>query len=363
MSSPRKSKRTRTEKTNPSTLQQNIIQSRGCQYVSKRWIERATELIRSASKKEIESLNGWSPLVRAIIMCGASQSFRNSTAWDDALAELIDACQRQGISLDAGDQCVATAGMKERPLVLAAFHGIHTAVAQLLHLGASPDCMNGEGRTALHMSLVNPVSNHRLRDCDRATFQVLVASSCIATNLDVYRSSVPGSKLYIAGDEMVYGTPLVRSIQFLNDDSFRLLVDFGVFLTDRDFLILNQRKHLRRLSKMMSHYHGSIGQRIANCDIWSDAVDWSFPPTWKVAVRQCRFCALPECIFNEHVVPFLPRHWFYTPAQLAGECVPPRILASMGELDKRGYWKSSGHWLSSSKMDANSFNKDRRLAS
>ena len=335
MWSPRKSKRIRTEKSSLSSLQQNIIAH--SDWSTEASLKHISVMIRCASKAEVEGLSGWSPLVRAIFLRhggnGGTKSHRSTL--DNRLADVIDACHQKGISLDAGDRSTATGGILERPLVLAAYFGYYKAVQKLLELGASPDCMNGEGKTALHTSLDNPVSLKRLRDDDRATFEVLVAASCITKNLGQYRSSGPGSKIYIGGAEMSFGTPLVRSIRFHNNDSFRLLIDVGAFLTDGDALLLTRRKLLRRLSKMIDNYYKSIGQGIENVDTWSEALDWSFPPMWKNVVRLCGFCGLPEGVFKSHLVPFLPRNWFYNPAQLAGESTPPRILASMGELELR----------------------------
>ena len=336
MSSPRKGKRTRTEKPSISSLHQNIIDF--SDYCAKSKLEHIAISIRSASKKEIDDLHGWSPVVCAIFLRvgGNRGSMSQRAILDKVLADVIDACHEKGISLDAGERTTATGDIMERPLVLAAYYGYHKAVQKLLQLGASPDCMNGEGKTALHTSLDNPLSHKRLRDDDRATFEVLVAASCITKNLGEYRSSVPGSKIYVGGTDVSgLGTPLLKSIGFPNKDSFRLLVDFGAFLTDRDILVLKRRLFLRRLSKMIDRYYKSIGQDVKNVDTWSEALDWSFPPMWKNVVRLSGFCGLPEGVFKSHLVPFLPRHWFCTPAQLAGKSTPPRVLASMGELELR----------------------------
>ena len=336
MSSPRKSKRCRTEKPSLSTLKHDIFAFSDFRTKSK--LKHISVVIRWASKKDIDDLRGWSPLVYAIFLRngGNGGSASDRAILDNLLADVIDACHQKGISLDAGDRSTATGGVSERPLVLAAYFGYHNAVQKLLELGASPDCMNGEGKTALHACLDNPISQKRLRDDDRATFQVLVAASCLTTSLRDYRSSAPGSKIYIGGSDMTsFGTPLLRSIGFRNNDSFRLLANFGAFLTDGDVLLLTRRKYLRRLSKMIDNYYKSIGQDVKNVNTWSEALDWSFPPTWKNVVRLSGFCGLAEGVFNSHLVPFLPRHWFCTPAQLAGESTPPRILASMGELELR----------------------------
>uniref|UniRef100_A0A7S0ADK0 Uncharacterized protein n=1 Tax=Minutocellus polymorphus TaxID=265543 RepID=A0A7S0ADK0_9STRA len=243
----RKSKRIRTEKPSLSILQQDIISfSDKC---SRSKMENVICRIRLATKKEIEDLKGWSPLVRAVFMFGGSTSHPNT--WQALLIELIEVCHKKGISLDAGDRCLSTGGILERPLVLAAHYGYHPVVKKLLLLGASPDVMNGEGKTALHTALENRNSIRRLRDNDRATFRTIAAASCITTSFGVYRSSAPGSMLYINGDEVVFGTPMLRAIRFHNDDAFRILVEFGAFLSDRDFLLLYKKKLLRRFGKMI----------------------------------------------------------------------------------------------------------------
>ena len=334
MSSPRKSKRCRTEKPSFSTLKHDIFAFSDFRTKSK--LEHISVAIRRASKKDIDDLRGWSPLVYAILLRkgGNGGTTSGRAIFDNLLSDVIVACHQKGISLNAGDRSTATGRILERPLVLAAHFGFHKAVQKLLQLGASPDCMNGDGKTALHACLDNPVSLTRLRDDDRATFGVLVASSCITKSLSDYRSSVPG-KIYIAGDEGSFGTPLLRSIRFHNNDAFRLLLDFGAFFSDRDVLLLTRKKLLRRLRKMITSYHDSVGQSVNNLDKWSEAMDWSFPPIWKITVRLIRSCGLPEGVFKSHLVPFLPRHWFYNDAQLAGEKIPPRILASMGQLELR----------------------------
>ena len=55
-------------------------------------------------------------------------------------------------------------------------------------------------------------------------------------------------------------------------------------------------------------------QVLQSIQSWNEEIDWSFPPTWKVAVILCRNCGLPEDIFR-NVVPFLSRDWFYTKEQ------------------------------------------------
>ena len=335
MASPRKSKRCRTEKPSLSTLKHDIFAF--SDYCAKSKLKHISVVIRCASEKDIEDLNGWTPLIHAILLRDAGNRGTTShrAILDTLLDDVIDACHQKGISLNAGDRSTATGGILERPLVLAAYFGHHKAVQKLLQLGASPDFMNGEGKTALHACLDNPLSLKRLREDDRATFAVLVAASCLTGSFRDYKSSAPGTKIYIAGDDATFGTPLLRSIRFQNDDSFRLLVDFGAFLTDRDVLHLKRKKLLRRLRKMITTYHDAVGQKVNNLDTWSEAMDWSFPPTWKNSVHLGGCCGLPEGVFKSHLVPLLPRHWFYNDAQLAGESTPPRILASMGELELR----------------------------
>ena len=322
MASFRQSKRIRIEKPSISMLQQDLIALSGSLF-SLTALKQIVHRMRLATKKDIEDFHGWSPLVRVFIMCMPQyrRFDRYENIYRDLILELVEVCHAKGVPLDAGDRCVATGETLERPLVLAANYAFHEVVEKMLLLGASPDCANGEGKTALHAALHNPVSMKRLRDCDRATFQTLVSLSCITTSLSIYRSSAPGSKLYINGDEIAFGAPMLRAIRFQNDDALRILVDFDAFLSDRDFLLLYKKKLLRRFRKMILKYNDSRGKAAQNCDVWSEAVDWSFPPTWKVAVHLCSFCGL--------------RHWFYNSAQLAGESLPPRILASLGELELR----------------------------
>ena len=289
MASPRKSKRCRTEKPSLSTLKHDILAF--SDYCAKSKLKHISVVIRCASKKDIEDLNGWSPLIYAILLrdAGNRGTASHRAILDALLIDVIDACDQKGISLNAGDRSTATGGILERPLVLAANFGNHKVVQKLLELGASPDCMNGEGKTVLHTCLDNPSSLKSLRDDDRATFAVLAASSCITKNFGDYKSSAPGSKIFIAGSDMSFGTPLLRSIRFHNNDSFRLLADFGAFLTDGDILLVTRRKLLRRLSKMIDSYYKSIGQGVKNIDTWSEALDWSFPPMWKNVVRLSGF--------------------------------------------------------------------------
>ena len=58
--------------------------------------------------------------------------------------------------------------------------------------------------------------------------------------------------------------------------------------------------------------HAKALQRIKS---WNESIDWSFPPTWKVAVKLCQNCGLPQDIFRENVLPFLSRGWFFTQEQ------------------------------------------------
>ena len=65
---------------------------------------------------------------------------------------------------------------------------------------------------------------------------------------------------------------------------------------------------------------------IQNVKSWSQEIDWSFPPTWKVCVALCQNCGLSPEIFRSYVVPYLDRDWFYTDKSL-----PPLLGPSLGE--------------------------------
>ena len=269
----RQSKRVRIEKPSLPMLQKDLIALSG-KHPPLTALKHIIRRMRLATKTDIEDFQGWSPLVRAILMCRRVGLDRN--IYRDLILELVEVCHTKGVSLDSGDRCVATGEVLERPLVLAAHYGDHEVVEKLILLGASPDCANGEGKTALHTALHNSNGVKRLRDCDRATFQTLVSLSCITTSLSIYRSSPPGSKLYINGDEITFGTPMLRAIRFQYDEALRLLVEFGAFLSDRDCLLLYKMKLLRRFRKMIIKCNDSSGKEVQNCDVWSEAVDWAF---------------------------------------------------------------------------------------
>lgn len=300
-------------------------------------------LVESASDDDIQSLDErWSPLVRGVLICG-SRTTRNGnvrTDLEDELLRLIDRCQKRGISVDRGDVSLATGGRLELPLVLAAHYGLHRTVKRLLEAGAKPGLVNGGHQTALYAALQNPTSRDKLRECDRLTADLLFNSNIVTSDLRLWRTCPPGSKIYI-NREANTGSAIWRAINDRNVDAAILLKRHGAVITDRDYLFIlrHQRKEtgtflmIDKVTAATASDNSHPRSSPRNLVVWSPELDWSFPPTWKVTVALCGSCGLPGGIFREHVIPLLPRHWFYSSAQLAR---PPlfarKLRASHGDV-------------------------------
>jgi len=269
-------------------------------------------LLQNATPEEVSSLSdNYSPIIQGILIVGSKTTrMGNKKDLEDELLRMIEVCQERNISVNSPG---SSGGILQRPLVLAAYYGLHRSVELLLAAGAKPDLMSGDGMTALHTALQNPKARYKLRDCDQLTAELLLNSNRVTSDLRVWRDSAPGSTIYINGD-CSSGSALLGSIVNKNVGAFSLLRRYGAVLTDRDYLIIRKR-------------HVTLPGRY-----YQTALAWSFPPTWKVTVALCGSCGLPESIFREHVIPFLSRDWFYTPEQLGGP-LPPRLGASLGNLD------------------------------
>ena len=124
-----------------------------------------------------------------------------------------------------------------------------------------------------------------------------------------------------------------------NVDAVKFLCNVGGAITDKDYLYLRRqgRPIVRsRLLAMVAKIYAESsqitamamsatalngddgsGERTTKSEIidsiksWNQHIDWSFPPTWKVAVALCGNCGLLSDIFRLRVVPFLDRDWFY----------------------------------------------------
>lgn len=337
---PRRSKRTRTELVPKSALRLRFAQvAEGSSLVG--CIKKMAALAEGCSEDEIRELGDWGPLVVGAVICGSRTSRDgNGTRPDleDALIELVAICHQRGISADRGG---ADDRRRQRPLVVAAYYGLHRAVRRLLQSGASPDLADGRGKTALYAALKNPSGQRGvLRDCDRQTAEVLFEFGAVTSEFTEWRSSPPGSLIYINGDSEE-GSAMLSSVIDKNTAVAALIQHNGGILTDRDYLALRadrkSRKEVRRLLPLVASVANASSesqsiwtpQRAAS---WAPELNWSFPPTWRVAVGLCRCCGLPGAVFREHVVPFLSRDWFYSPEQLDGP-VLPLMGSSLGDRD------------------------------
>lgn len=311
-----------------------------------RGIKKMIILLQNATPQEVSSLSDdYSPVIQGILIVGSKTTrMGNKKDLEDELLRLIEVCQERNISVDSPG---FSGGILQRPLVLAAYYGLHRSVELLLAAGAMPDLMSGDGMTALHTALQNPKARYKLRDCDRLTAELLLNSSRVTSDLRVWRDSAQGSTIYINGD-CSSGSALLSSILNKNLQAATLLRRYGAVLTDRDYLrIRKQGKERHSLVPIVGKVTRSTTVQAGNSHATSSGryyqtgFDWSFPPTWKVTVALCGSCGLPESIFREHVVTYLPRDWFYTPEQLGGP-LPPRLGASLGNLDSTF---GGGGWL------------------
>ena len=307
-------------------------------------MKRLCRLIERASDRDISSIDSaWSPLALAVMICGgASTTTSINEEFEDELLTLIKTCSRRGISVDQGCRACISKRLI-RPLVLAAYHGLHRSVEALLDAGATPDLADGEGKTVLHAALINPFCARTWRTCDRLTAELLFRRNIITSSLRKWKIS-SGENIYINCADHARSA-LLTAIRHKNLDAATLLCERGAHLTDHDYFLVQRfynisyRDWLPFLSEVATISRSSSAPLLkSKLGSWSEALDFTFPPTWKVAVALCGSCGLPEDIFRAKIVPFLPRHWFYTDEQL--KCKPPRLGASLGtwDIDRRDGW-------------------------
>jgi len=136
------------------------------------------------------------------------------------------------------------------------------------------------------------------------------------------------------------GSPLLSAIRNKNISAAQYLVNHGAVITDRDYLTLMHKRggqqQLLFLATSLTNKHSS------ELLSWSSETDWSFPPTWKVAIILSNYCGLPEEVFKDCVVPFCGRDWFFAADRCNGP-LPARLGASMGE-DGRNMGSRSVRW-------------------
>ena len=276
-------------------------------------INKLLHLIKSKTTKDndINELNerNWSPLVGAIFRFGRYTTKKGNTAKsEEELDHLIRVSHQRGLSMNSG----AYFGSHfHRPLIVAAYYGYHSAVRLLLEFGALPNLIDGEGRNVLFAALQNPTARQYLRDCDKRTAQVLVDSGVITSDLGVWRRAPTGSMCYL-NDNSKLNSAMWWALRDKNVDVVKFLCSVGGVIIDKDYL------HIRRLGRpivkarvlaMVAEVYAESSQKtttttthdesrtksqlIDSVKSWNPQIDWSFPPTWKVAVALCGDCGLP----------------------------------------------------------------------
>ena len=293
-------------------------------------ISKILHIVQSvASNDDIVELNrnNWTPLVGAIFRL-AKNTTRNGNSDEsvEQLLQLIRVCHERGILVNSG----ALFGEHyHRPLIVAAYYGYHSAVRLLIEMGALPDLGDGEGRSVWFAALQNPMASgatHRLRECDRQTAQILLDMNVVTNDLGLWRRASPkGSICYMNCDSSI-GSVMVRAIQNKNTSVVKFLVNAGGCITDRDYLILST-KHKDVSPKLLRMVMEVNNVTVKAAKSWTEQIDWSFPPIWKVTVKLCQNCGMPSDIFHSYVVPFLSRNWFYP----NDKCLPPLLGPSLGE--------------------------------
>lgn len=294
-------------------------------------VRRTIDLLRSATDADLRCLpSDYSPLVAPIVLAGSTYTRRRGTRVPatlmPALLCLADLCRSRGVSVDGGS---LLGDHLLRPLVAAAYYGLVPLVERLLDLGARPDLADGDGRTALHAALQNPSGQLRsLRGCDAEVARALFLRGAATPDLGRWRAAPAGTVLYANGDALG-GSAMLTAVREGNVDSVSLLRELGAVVTDRDFLLLRAGGQVRsRLLPTVARVEGIAERSGEKVESWSIDVDWSFPPTWKVAVSMSLFCGLPRDVFRHRILPYCPRDWFYESVQATA--LPPRLGSSMG---------------------------------
>ena len=230
-------------------------------------------------------------------------------------------------------------GQFHRPLIVAAYYGYFSAVRLLIELGALPNLRDGIGRNVLCTALENPTVSGRnyLRECDKRTAQVLVDLGVITSHLRLWKQSPIGTLCYVNDRSSMLRSAMLIALMDKNVDAVKFLCNVGGAITDNDYLRLRRigrptvrsrllaivadvyadSSQITAVSASATNGDDDGGARTTKSEIidsiksWNQHIDWSFPPTWKVAVALCGNCGLPSDIFRLHVVPFLDRGWFY----------------------------------------------------
>lgn len=338
--SPRRSKRSKPSlihRAGPSALQVQFTRAIG----APGGIRKILHLLQTATESDIAELNTnqWTPLVGGIFRLGKNTTKNgNSMESEEQLLQLIRTCHERGISnLNGavfGEHC-------HRPLVVAAYYGYFSAVRLMIELGYLVDLGDGEGRNVWHAAFDNPTASgksHRLRDCDRQTAQTLLDMNVVTNDLGLWKAASPKASLCYMNGDSFGGSVMLQALRNKKTNVVRFLIDAGGCITDRDYLFLSRSRRSRRMYQeelLLLRMIVELNNNDENIPkSWTQQTDWSYPPTWKVGIRLCQNCGLPEDIFRSYVMPFLARDWFYND----NKKVPPRLGPSLGL--KFGMYKS-----------------------
>ena len=295
-------------------------------------VSKVLHLIEGATDDDIKSLNEarYSPVVGCIFRLGKSTTRNGNSAGSQLqLDELIEVCYRRNLSVNSSatfGECI------HRPIIVAAYFGFYSAVRLLLQQGSLPDLRDGDDKNVLYAAFQNPTGTNTLRECDKQVAETLWEMGAVTCDLGEYRKMNQGpslGRICYSNFSSAGGSSPHRSVMFqsLNNkclQTMKFLVEKGSIITDEDFLRITKCKLLKRFLSMVAciqstsslHKPSQVTTRVLqSMQSWNKDLDWSFPPTWKVAVILCRNCGLPEDIFRNNVVPFFSRDWFYTKEQ------------------------------------------------
>jgi hypothetical protein len=294
-------------------------------------VSKVLQLLEGASNDDIHLLNEarYTPLVGCIFRLGKNTTLKgNSSQSQLQLDELIETCYRRKLSLNTGAMFGACF---HRPLIVAAYYGYYSAVRLLLQKGALPDLCDGEGKNVLYAAFQNPTGRNTLRECDKKVAEILWEMGAVTSDLGEWRKMNVGHSLgsMCYSNSVSVGSSFHRSVMYqsLNNkclQTMKFMVEKGSVITDEDFLRLAKCKLFKRFLSMVACLESSTSphaprkvtaQVLQRIKSWKKEIDWSFPPTWKVAVILCQNCGLPDDIFHNNIVPFLSRDWFYTKEQ------------------------------------------------
>lgn len=288
-------------------------------------IAKVLHLVGEASDEEINKLNDaqYSPLVGCIFRLGKNTTRNGNSPQSQAqLLELIEMCYRRNLSPNAGAMFGACF---HRPLIVAAYYGYYSAVRLLLQHGALPDLRDGDDKNVLYAAFLNPTGSNTLRECDKRVAEILWEMGAVTCDLREWRQMNLDTSL----DSVCYSNSgSLRSVMYLSVNNkclqaMKFMVDKGSVITDAVFLQMTKYKLLKRFLSMVACLNSSTAilhkptnEALKQILSWNREIDWSFPPTWKVAVVLCGNCGLSDDIFHNNVVPFLARDWFFTKEQL-----------------------------------------------